>query len=62
MARIREIFFYKESRKMNFFDKESKSNKKNSGGWEGKGWGCGKSFFFFFFPNESKSEIKKNFF
>ena len=47
VARISEIFFYKEQRirKVNFFYKESKSNKKkrkkNSGRWEGRGEGRG---------------------
>ena len=46
---------------MNFFYKESKSNKK-SGGWDGREWGvAGVSYFFFFFSKEFKSEKKVSF-
>ena len=38
-ARISEIFLYKESGKC-FFIKTPDLTKK-SGGWEGRGWGCG---------------------
>ena len=34
-------FSYTKNPESDFFYKESKSNKKNSGGWEGTGWGCG---------------------
>ena len=36
-ARISEMSFTKNP-ESEFFYKESKSNKKNSGGWEGRGW------------------------
>ena len=32
---------------MNFFYKESKSNKKKSGGWDGRGWGVARVSDFF---------------
>ena len=37
--RISEIFL--KNPESDFFYKESISNKKNSSGWEGRGWGCG---------------------
>ena len=42
-ARICEIFFYKESGNCFFFIKNPNltKKKKNSGGWEGRGWVCG---------------------
>ena len=39
-ARISEISYTKNTESV-FFYKESKSNKKKSGGWEGRGWGVG---------------------
>ena len=44
---------------MIFFYKESKSNKKNSGGWEGSGWGVARVSDFFFQKNPS---LKKKMF
>ena len=49
-ARISGIFFYKESGKLFsfiknpnlfFYIKNPNLTKKKSGGWEGRGWGCG---------------------
>ena len=41
-ARISEFFLYKESGNGFFFIKNPNlTNKKNSGEWEGRGWGCG---------------------
>ena len=34
-------FSFTKNPESEFSDKESKSNKKNSDGWEGRGWGCG---------------------
>ena len=45
-ARISEIFCYKESGKC-FFYKESKYNKKKSGGWEGGAEGVARVSDFF---------------
>ena len=46
-------FSYTKTPESEFFNKESKSNKKkkNSGGWEGRGWGVARvsDFFFLFF-------------
>ena len=44
-ARISEISFTKNP-ELNFY-KESKSNKKNYGGWEGRGWGVARVSDFF---------------
>ena len=42
-----------------FFYKESKSNQKNSGGWERRGWGVARVsvFIFFFQRNPSLKKI-----
>ena len=55
-ARISEISFTR-IRKVNFFYKESKSNKKNSGGWEGRVWGLARVSDFFFQSNPSLKKI-----
>ena len=39
-ARMSEIFFLQRIRKVNFFIKNPNVTK-NSGGWEGRVWGCG---------------------
>ena len=66
-----EIFLYKESGKWIFFIKNPNltTTKKNSGGWEGRGWGVARVSDFFsgggggwvsdFFYKEAKSKIKK---
>ena len=54
-ARIKENFLYKELESALFFIKnpnlKKQTKKKRSGGWEGRGWGCGQGncFFFLFF-------------
>ena len=59
-ARTSEIS-YTKNLESDFFYKESKSNKKNSGGWEGRGWGVARvSDFFFFF--QKNSSLKKTLF
>ena len=51
-------FFIQRIRKVNFFIKNPKSNqkKKNSSGWEVRGWGVARVSVFFLFSKESKSE------
>ena len=45
--------------KVIFIKNPNLTTTKNSGGWEGRGWGVAEvSDFFFFFPKESKSEKK----
>ena len=41
-------FSFTKNPESDIFYKESKSNKKNSGGWEGRGWGVARVSDFFF--------------
>ena len=60
-ARISEIFLYKEYGKGFFIKKPNLTKKKkNSGGWEGRGWGVARVSDCFFFFQKSPS-LKKLF-